>query len=127
MDAWRSPRGVLNDHSEDQFLNLPTRAREANQRSEAEAEVKLSLPQILGNVIAHELGHLLLGANSHTPQGLMRAHWSRDQLLATDLSQLRFSDQQCRQIRNSVATRSQRTWRVTSNTATSFPLPSIGL
>ena len=22
MDAWRSPRGVLNDHSEDQFLNL---------------------------------------------------------------------------------------------------------
>ena len=22
MDAWRSPRGVLNDHAEDQFLNL---------------------------------------------------------------------------------------------------------
>jgi hypothetical protein len=22
MDAWRSPRGVLNDHPEDQFLNL---------------------------------------------------------------------------------------------------------
>ena len=22
MDVWRSPRGVLNDHSEDQFLNL---------------------------------------------------------------------------------------------------------
>ena len=22
MNAWRSPRGVLNDHSEDQFLNL---------------------------------------------------------------------------------------------------------
>jgi len=22
MDAWRSPRWVLNDHSEDQFLNL---------------------------------------------------------------------------------------------------------
>jgi hypothetical protein len=75
----------------------------------ASAEVKLSLPQILGSVIAHELGHLLLGANSHTLQGLMRAHWSRDQLLAADLSQLRFSDQQCRQILNSVASRKQRT------------------
>jgi DNA-binding NarL/FixJ family response regulator len=30
MDAWRSPRGVLNDHSEDQFLNLLRRVGEAS-------------------------------------------------------------------------------------------------
>jgi hypothetical protein len=44
MDAWRSPRGVLNDHSEDQFLKLlrrrltPTHAQDANQRSEEQAD-----------------------------------------------------------------------------------------
>ena len=28
----------------------------------------------LGDVIAHEVGHLLLGANSHSPSGIMRAN-----------------------------------------------------
>jgi hypothetical protein len=29
----------------------------------------------LGHVIAHEIGHLLLGANSHSPVGIMRPQW----------------------------------------------------
>jgi hypothetical protein len=29
----------------------------------------------LGHVIAHEIGHLLLGENSHVEQGLMRPNW----------------------------------------------------
>ncbi len=28
----------------------------------------------LGNAIAHELGHLLLGRNAHSPTGIMRAY-----------------------------------------------------
>jgi hypothetical protein len=28
----------------------------------------------LGDVIAHEVGHLVLGTNSHSPSGIMRAH-----------------------------------------------------
>jgi hypothetical protein len=45
--------------------------------SVAERSIKTTLPQsiILGRVIAHEIGHLLLGVNSHTPRGLMRASW----------------------------------------------------
>jgi hypothetical protein len=35
--------------------------------------------QILGHVIAHELGHLL-GLDSHSPTGIMRADWSRTDL-----------------------------------------------
>ncbi len=31
---------------------------------------------LLGFVIAHELGHLLLPALGHAPRGLMRAHWA---------------------------------------------------
>jgi hypothetical protein len=29
----------------------------------------------LGHAMAHEVGHLLLGAHSHAPAGLMTAHW----------------------------------------------------
>jgi hypothetical protein len=39
-----------------------------------------SLEILLGHVAAHEIAHLLLGSNSHTPKGLMRAHWSHKQL-----------------------------------------------
>jgi hypothetical protein len=32
---------------------------------------------ILGRAMAHELGHILLGYNSHSSQGLMRPHFGR--------------------------------------------------
>ena len=43
----------------------------------AERSVKTGLPTwlIMGRVTAHEIGHLLLGTNSHTPNGLMQAKW----------------------------------------------------
>ncbi len=34
---------------------------------------------LLGHVIAHEIGHLLLPADSHSSRGLMRAEWDRTQ------------------------------------------------
>jgi len=45
--------------------------------SAAERSAKTGLPLwiILGRVTAHEIGHLLLGTNSHTPTGLMQAQW----------------------------------------------------
>jgi hypothetical protein len=48
----------------------------------------LGLPSILGCFIAHEIGHLLLGSNSHSNQGLMQAGWGERQIrqaLAGDL------------------------------------------
>lgn len=35
---------------------------------------------LLGNAIAHELGHLLLATTSHGPVGLMRALWSKEEV-----------------------------------------------
>jgi len=35
---------------------------------------------LLADVMAHEIGHLLLGSNSHSVSGLMCAHWNNDQL-----------------------------------------------
>jgi hypothetical protein len=36
----------------------------------------VGLDAMLGHVAAHEIAHLLLGAHSHSPNGLMRAHWN---------------------------------------------------
>jgi hypothetical protein len=35
---------------------------------------------LLGSAIAHELGHLLLATTTHGPVGLMRAHWSQEEV-----------------------------------------------
>lgn len=35
---------------------------------------------LLGRAMAHELGHLLLASTTHGPVGLMRAHWSQEEV-----------------------------------------------
>ena len=36
--------------------------------------------RLLGRVIAHEIGHLLVGTSAHSPIGLMRDSWSDDEV-----------------------------------------------
>lgn len=38
------------------------------------------VPTLLGRALAHELGHLLLGTRDHSPSGLMRPLWTRDEV-----------------------------------------------
>jgi hypothetical protein len=40
------------------------------------ARTGVPLKTLVGRVAAHEIGHLLLGRNSHSPNGLMRAGWN---------------------------------------------------
>jgi hypothetical protein len=35
---------------------------------------------LLGYAIAHEIGHLLIGSNAHSPTGLMRSMWKSGEL-----------------------------------------------
>jgi hypothetical protein len=35
---------------------------------------------VLGDAMAHELGHLLLGVSSHAPRGVMKAEWHSEEL-----------------------------------------------
>jgi len=58
-----------------------------------------SLPMILASAIAHEVGHLLLPDGRHSPEGLMRACWTRDDFHQADQGQLRFSKEQAALIR----------------------------
>lgn len=49
------------------------------QRAQRDA-APFELPLVLGCVMAHELGHLLLGNAKHSPTGIMQAHWGSDQV-----------------------------------------------
>jgi len=56
---------------------------------------------ILGRTMAHELGHLLLGANSHAPSGLMRPRFGwRD--LSLESAQFLFDPKQAAELRRLV-------------------------
>jgi hypothetical protein len=46
------------------------------QIEEMAKDSESSRPRILGLAIAHEVGHVLLGPNSHSPTGIMRAQWN---------------------------------------------------
>jgi hypothetical protein len=46
---------------------------------------------LLGRVMAHEIGHLLLGTANHRPTGLMRAEWSTALLQRRIANDWRFS------------------------------------
>ena len=54
---------------------------------------------LLGVVIAHEIGHLLLPYGSHSSNGLMRGEWDTRQLSLAGARLLRFTAQQAKLIR----------------------------
>jgi hypothetical protein len=59
---------------------------------------------ILGRVIAHELGHILLGPG-HSPAGIMKACWTANDLDPGKLGLLVFTKQQGRRIRSALKSR----------------------
>jgi hypothetical protein len=60
---------------------------------------------MIGGVMAHEIGHLLLGTNSHTDSGLMREIWTVKDLTRNRPDDWLFSRAQREELRN---------WRVTA-------------
>ena len=55
--------------------------------------------QLLGHVIAHEMGHLLLPSGAHSAAGLMRPIWDLAQVQAADQGALTFTPDQAGLIR----------------------------
>jgi hypothetical protein len=60
---------------------------------------------ILGAAIAHEVGHLLLGANAHFYHGVMFAHWGRAEFERIAASELNFPPEQARLLREKIEER----------------------
>jgi hypothetical protein len=55
---------------------------------------------LLGDVLSHEIGHLLLGSNSHSVSGIMSAHWYGEELRRTSEAAMWFTPSQSRMLRD---------------------------
>jgi hypothetical protein len=69
----------------------------------ARGQQLVSKGQILGHAVAHEIGHLLMGTNSHSSRGLMRGNWKVDALHEMAERQLLFSEADVERMRASAA------------------------
>jgi hypothetical protein len=75
-------------------------------RARKQAELSgCSLKYVLGVAMAHELGHLLLGSNSHSARGLMQGKWRPEELRRATKGDLLFSLQEAEVIRANVLQR----------------------
>jgi hypothetical protein len=64
-----------------------------------------SAADVLAVVMAHELGHLLLPFGSHSPSGVMRGRFSRDDFMPLNQQQLDFTSAQADAIRGMLTRR----------------------
>jgi len=71
-------------------------------------EVPTSDSNLLGFVMAHEIGHLMLPRGSHTRSGLMKSDWDVRDLARVDLQKLQFSELQAEQIRSTIENEASR-------------------
>jgi hypothetical protein len=88
--------------------------------SEEAAEFGVQPYEVLGPAIAHELGHILLGQKGHSPTGIMRAHWRREDYERAPRGAFNFTAEQARSVRAEVGRRvkEQGTAEVTTATIT---------
>jgi hypothetical protein len=56
----------------------------------------VSIGRVLGHVMAHEVGHLLLGSHSHSAIGIMCSSWHGEQLRMIAMGTLFFTSEQAR-------------------------------
>jgi hypothetical protein len=61
-------------------------------------DAEFEVPIILGCVIAHEVGHLLLGSNSHSGSGVMQPRWEPKQIQQAMMGTLHFTPEQAKLI-----------------------------
>lgn len=57
------------------------------------------IASLLGHVAAHEIGHLLLGTNSHSAEGIMQAHWTAEGLANSKAGGLVFLEREAHRMR----------------------------
>jgi len=76
------------------------------------ANAEMDTFQILAVAAAHEVGHLLLGPNSHSPSGIMYAHWRREEFELVSIRELLFTPEQAQRLQQEVRKRSAPTMQV---------------
>ena len=66
-----------------------------------DAAANAGLPRmlVLAYATAHEVGHLLLGDDAHTSEGLMKANWKSEDFQAIALNRFHFSPRQAEELK----------------------------
>lgn len=65
------------------------------EKDNAEYEI----PLILGSIMAHKIGHLILGTSSHFSEGIMKPRWARQQINQILTGNLVFTSEQSQILR----------------------------
>ena len=68
-------------------------------------QLRAELPLLLGCLMVHEIGHLLLNFYGHSPTGVMQAEWGPTQLQQSLTGLMTFTPAQSRLLREQVQTR----------------------
>jgi hypothetical protein len=71
--------------------------------AEPNAHLPLGEGELWGCVIAHGVGHLLLGTDSHSHEGIMQGHWEDPQLREAGKGNLQFTPSQAGLMREHLA------------------------
>jgi hypothetical protein len=71
-----------------------------------DAAANTGLPRmlVLAYAAAHEVGHLLLGDDAHTSEGLMKASWKSEDFQAIALNRFHFSPRQAEELKRRYGT-----------------------
>jgi len=76
-----------------------------NRVEEQAQRLNVAAPRFLAHTVAHELGHLLLGSNSHSPVGIMTARWDAPTVTRIRQEGLYFHGQQSELMRSEMSKR----------------------
>lgn len=101
------PKAVVFGYVQPELPEAPPRVANVFYHRIGELEKATLSPtaKVLGAVLAHELGHLLLGRGSHSAVGIMRCPWDTAELRELDKGTLVFDRQQRARIRDEVRRR----------------------
>lgn len=89
--------------------NVQTRVWElSSAHSRGRIDQQVSKAQVLGHVMAHEVGHLLLNQQVHSAQGIMRGEWGLMEFRSAVLGLLLFTPQQSEFLRADARRRNTR-------------------
>jgi hypothetical protein len=77
--------------------------------TETQREIRATL---LAHTLAHEIGHVLMGTNGHSPDGMMKAHWTASDYGRMANRPLPFLPDEADFMRRALASRAVRAQRV---------------
>lgn len=110
LPGFARPLGVANLGPGEEAGGLATNY--TGHASDFAAETGTRFERLLGLVITHELGHLVLASPAHSAFGLMQSVWSATSLQSTAREALHFSAQQGAELRAKLTRRPGRGGRV---------------